>query len=454
MTASVHESQVPDGAAPSPPRGVVPRFDAVSLTVVAVALAMLVPARYTFSMFGSIGRPSVVLGLVLLFWWAVTRLVPGMAHHRGNPVRRWGLVFLVVFFTAFIAGSARSLPGVEARGLDRALLVYAGLMGVLLVVADGVTDRRRLDQLLRRVVGLGVALALLGHVQFITGTNLAESLQFPGTSLHREFFEVEARNAFTRVNATATHPIEFGVIMGMMLPIALHYALHARRHKALAWFAVVVIGSAGPISVSRSSIVAIAAGLVILVLGWNARRRAFAALLALPGIVVVQSVVPGLLSTFRGLFTGWGEDASIEYRTNDYDRIFELASESWLFGRGPGTFIPDYYFVVDNQYLVSLVETGIIGLAGIGALVLAAIWCCRDIRRRSSDAESRHLALALMAAYASAIIASGTYDSLAPAFGIFGPVAFALLGAAGALWRTVFDAPADLDADEEVPAPA
>ncbi|MEM8902897.1 MAG: O-antigen ligase family protein [Actinomycetota bacterium] len=413
------------------------RFDAVSATVLFTAFAFLIPARYTFSPIGAAGRPGILLGLVLLFWWGVTRAVPSMAHRTGNPVRRASLVFLVVFLMAYAGGLSRALHFLEANGMDRALLITASLIGVTLVVTDGVPDRGRLDHLLRRVVLLGSVMAAFGHIQFFLGTNLAESLRLPGMSLNREFFEVEARNAFTRVNATATHPIEFGVLMGMLLPLALHYALHppSPRTRLLYWGMVGLIATAGPMSVSRSSIVAIGAALIVVAAGWSRRQRRLALLISVPAMIAFSSAVPGLLGTLRNLFSGWGNDSSIQYRTNDYDLIFEFVSERPLFGRGPGTFLPSRYFVVDNQYLITLVTTGIIGFLGLMLFAGTAVFTAYRVRRRSTDPETRHLALALLGSFAAAAAASATYDSLALAYSVFSSIFFVLVGAVGALWR-------------------
>jgi O-antigen ligase len=196
-----------------------------------------------------------------------------------------------------------------------------------------------------------------------------------------------------------------------------------------------LIATAGPMSVSRSSIVAIGAGLLVLAVGWDPRTRRRALMLSIPALLAFSSVVPGLLGTIRGLFAAWGSDSSIQYRTNDYDLIFEFVSERPLFGRGPGTFLPERYFVVDNQYLITLVTTGIVGFLGLVLLVGVAALTAIRIRRKVDDHETQHLALALLAAYAAAAAASVTYDSLASAYSIFGSIFFVLIGAVGALWR-------------------
>ncbi|MEM9037028.1 MAG: O-antigen ligase family protein [Actinomycetota bacterium] len=426
-----------EAAEPEPWRLRFPRFDAVTLTVIFAFFAFLIPARYTYAGIGAAGRPGILLGIALLFWWGITRAIPSMSFRRANPVRQAALGFFVVFLMAYAGGLSRALPGVESRAMDRSLIITASLIGVTLVVTDGVKDRARLDRLLSWTVIGGSVMALLGHIQFFVGVNLTENFRLPGMSLNRDFFEVEDRNAFTRVNATATHPIEFGVLMGMLLPVAIHYALHARttNQKIVHWTATALIATAGPMSVSRSSIVAIGAGILVLAIGWDRRTRRRALMLSVPALIAFSSAVPGLLGTIRGLFAAWGSDSSIQYRTNDYDLIFEFVSERPLFGRGPGTFLPENYFVVDNQYLITLVTTGIVGFLGLIGFVGIAALSLILIRRRVDDAETRHLALALLASYASAAAASVTYDSLALAYSIFASVLFLLIGAAGALWR-------------------
>ena len=53
------------------------------------------------------------------------------------------------------------------------------------------------------------------------------------------------REGLTRPAGTTIHPIEFGAVLTMILPIALHYALHDKyRSKLARWFPVAAIAPA------------------------------------------------------------------------------------------------------------------------------------------------------------------------------------------------------------------
>ncbi len=138
------------------------------------------------------------------------------------------------------------------------------------------------------------------------------------------------------------------------------------------------------------------------------------------------------------LFAGAGDDPSIQSRLQDYPvTLAYVAERPWL-GRGAGTFLPDRYVLLDNQYLGLLASSGIVGLVSFLVLLLGSIWVCLRIRRLSGDEDDRHLALALAATLTVAFVTSATFDSLS--FTTFAGVLFMLLGSVGALHRaTVFD---------------
>jgi O-antigen ligase len=103
-----------------------------------------------------------------------------------------------------------------------------------------------------------------------------------------------------------------------------------------------------------------------------------------------------------------------------------------VFGRGFGTFLPELYTYLDNQYLGLLIEVGIIGTAAFVLLLVVGIGSARGARR-GGDAETRSLGQALAGAIFAALVTVGTFDLLA--FGIASGLLFLLIGCAGALWR-------------------
>ena len=72
--------------------------------------------------------------------------------------------------------------------------------------------------------------------------------------------------------------------------------------------------------------------------------------------------MPGLLGTLRSLFLHASSDPSVKGRTNDYTVVFQYVGERPWFGRGPGTFLPGRYILLDNQFLGALVATGVVGV--------------------------------------------------------------------------------------------
>ncbi len=60
-------------------------------------------------------------------------------------------------------------------------------------------------------------------------------------------------------------------------------------------------------------------------------------------------------------------------------------------GRGPGSFIAGRFHVLDNQYLLSLVEIGLVGVACLIAVFAVPMFLGRGLRRRSADDEVRNL---------------------------------------------------------------
>jgi len=158
---------------------------------------------------------------------------------------------------------------------------------------------------------------------------------------------------------------------------------------------------------------------------------------------VVQLVAPGLLHTFVTLFQNTGNDSSIQWRTHDYATARELISQHLLLGRGIGTWYAPKHEVFDNQYLLTLVESGVIGLVTLLGVVLAVpyaalrvgLLCHRFPGRVATAATDRDLALSIAASTAVVLPTFATFD-----FGAFATVSamlFLLVGAAAALLRIV-----------------
>ncbi|MGE3619309.1 MAG: O-antigen ligase domain-containing protein, partial [Acidimicrobiia bacterium] len=131
-------------------------------------------------------------------------------------------------------------------------------------------------------------------------------------------------------------------------------------------------------------------------------------------------------------FTNFFYDDSIEGRTSDYPLIGGYLRESPFIGRGFGTFTPDRYIVLDNQYLGMMIEAGAFGVLTFLALLVCGVGVARGARI-GGDEQTRSLGQALAGAVAAGLVTAATFDLLA--FGMVSMILFLLIGCAGALWR-------------------
>jgi O-antigen ligase len=223
--------------------------------------------------------------------------------------------------------------------------------------------------------------------------------------------------------------------MVLTLPFAIHLARFAptRLGRQASTVGALLITAAVPVTLSRTGVLALFVMALALLPAWPWRVR-FNIGAATAGLLAATVVaVPGLLGTLVSLFSNLSGDPSIEGRTQDYAQVYRfVAQRPWL-GRGPGTFVPKLYIVLDNQWLGTLVDSGAIGVVALAAMHLTAIWLAAVTLRRSSSARDRHLCACLIAVQLVAVAVGGTFDSLG--FTTFATTVAVLMGLSAAMWR-------------------
>lgn len=425
--------------------------DAASLIAPMLALQLLLPSALVIAPAGAVGRPALLLALGLMAVWVAAKVMPASGLDRGPQPMRWGLlVYGGVMLLSYGAGWLRPLTPLEISGATRAVITLVGLLGIGLLAADGLTTRARLDRLLRTLVVLSAIMAGVGIVQFATDWNPVPLLRLPGLVANHELAGLTARSIFERPAGTAAHPIEFGVVLAGVLPVALHYALTARGRRAWRqWMMAGAIALGALVSLSRSAIVAILVGMVVLAFAWSRRRLVSMGLAAITFLAAAWAIIPGLVGTLGSLFTGASTDPSVVARQERVPKVMAYVAEHPLLGHGYGTFSIEEYLLVDNDLLVQLIQTGWIGTTvHLGLLVLG---CALGIAVRctAADPDTRHLGQALAAAIAGLLACLATFDAFG--FPTFTATLFVLLGCVGALWRLRGESPARA---ASVPAPA
>ena len=416
------------------------RLDSTWLVGVYIVVLLVIPSPLQIGPLGAAGGPANILGLAALGWWACARFRPGGMAWGFSPVR-WAVVaFVVSIFAGFVAAALRPLTAVEGGGADRTLLTLIGFAGIALVAADGIATREHLDRTVRLLVNVTTAFALAGILQFYTAIDVAKYVSIPGLTPAVPVtadFALQERSGLRRVVSTSSHPIEYGVVLAIVLPIALHLALAAAdEDRRKRWACVVVIGFAAPLALARSAVLGVLVGMVVMWCGWAWDRKKTAIKVAIVYLVVTRLLVDGLLGAIKNMFLHMADDPSYQGRTMDYVLVGRMVSDAPWMGHGLGTFDPAVYFILDNQYLGTLIETGVVGLTGMIVLLLVGVFTARSVRRMGREAnlgDLGELGGAMAASMLVVIVTFITFDAFA--FRMVTGVLFVLLGLIGAAWR-------------------
>lgn len=413
--------------------------DAVTWAMVYLVFLYAIPSRNVIPALGSAGAPSMVIGLVSLLLWGMFQLRRGSSDtlFQARPVRQTLVAFLVCVCIAYVMGMVRPIGADEVSPADVGLLSVLSWSGTLLIVNDGVATIDRLRTLASRVAWAGGLLGLLGLIQFVTNDVLVDRIVIPG--LRTAEFALEQRGGFVRPSGTASHPIEFGIILAMVLPFALHAAFHGTgRSPLLRWAPALVLGISIALTFSRSAYVGLAVALVVVAVGWPAKRRVNVAAGVAVLCVALFAAVPRLFGTISSLFRNVGNDPSIASRTDSYDIAWEFIAKAPLFGRGLGTFLPKFR-IFDNQYLLLMVSIGLVGTLAAVLLFVAGITGALKGAKLSGNAEIRDLGFAIAASISAGAVSLATFDAFA--FPMTMGTLFLVLGMAGALYRLVGPTP-------------
>lgn len=410
--------------------------DMLTLLTCVVVVVVLVPANLVVAPLGAFGTPANILGLACFGCWACGRIHPGLGLARGfQPIRFAVLALAVCILLSYIVATRRAITTLELNAADRGLLFLASWSGICLIAADALHTREEVETLLKRLVLAVSFLAIVGYLQFFLGLDLTHYLHVPGLRVGDTTGFVEERSGFRRVAGTATHPIEFGVVLAATLPIAVHFGLHDVRERFVRrWSPVVIISGAILLSISRSAIICVAVAFLVIFPQWSWRLR-LRAFLALPiFLAVARAAVPGLVGTISNMFLLFGQDSSTIHRAEASAAVWPLVRSHLFFGIGFHTYLPVvYHHVLDNAYLCNLVETGIVGTVLLALTLIIAISTARAARRNFLAPDARHLSIALAGSLTALAVSFATYDSLS--FVMFDIVFFLLIGVSGALYR-------------------
>ena len=251
--------------------------------------------------------------------------------------------------------------------------------------------------------------------------------------------EYNIRYGVKRVWGTATHPIEFSVLIAAFLPFALHFARFSERRlfRILATLSAIILLFALPSGVSRSGVVALVAASLVYVWAFTPRQvvNGLAIAAALVGAQVL--LAPDAMQALWKALTI--PDDSVLVRITRSTAISEAFKSSPIFGLGPAEVPKSLQLhganglvtsgAVDNQWFGALVSGGIVGFTGLLILFVGGFFGFAAARRAATCRRDKDLALAGGAVMAAIFTTSFTFDLFA-----FAQVTAIYLLTFGALW--------------------
>jgi O-antigen ligase len=316
-----------------------------------------------------------------------------------------------------------------ASVVDKRLMFFLSFILVLYVTAGVIRRLDSIDYLAKTLVAGGAIVGLFAMIESRTGFNIFNHLDrvIPilraGGEGEPEAFQKYGA-AKLRVFGSAQHPIALSAALVVLTPLAIYLS---QRYRQRRWYACTILLVAGcAATVSRTGILMlVVVGIVFLWLRPREVRRFWPVII--PALIVIKLVLPGTLGAIKQSFLPAGgliAEQQSQAGESGSGRIADIgpALNEWkgqpLLGQGFGTRVVDASIpgpkanILDNQWLGTLLETGIIGFFGW-------LWFfVRVVRRfgkeaKKDDSDRGWLLVALAAGVAAFAVGMFTYDAFA-----------------------------------------
>jgi hypothetical protein len=389
-------------------------------------------------------EPYRVLVALIVGGWVLSLLADPRVRARRSGFEGPVLVVLVATMGSVVVNGDR--VAILQQEVVKSVTFFSSFLFVYYLLVGVTRGREAIDVIVRVLVGGGAVVAVLAIVESRTGFSPFGQLERYVPFLSPiPTHETLARGWNIRAQGPAEHPIALGAALMLLTPLAVY--LVAAKRQARWWIALVLLPLGALATHSRTGILMLVMIVVVfLVLRPREVRRQWP--LALVLVVATHFLMPGAMGTLRATFFPEGGliasqkggighqkgySCSGSGRIADLGPAFEEASRKPLLGYGYGTRIvngeKENACILDNQWLSTLLETGLVG--GLGWLWLF-VHVVRRLGRaaRADRSPPSWLEVALAASLSAAAVGMLTFD----AFGFiqFTFLLFILVGLASA----------------------
>jgi O-antigen ligase len=390
------------------------------LSLLALVILLIPIRRYTipvnmpFSL-----EPYRILVAVFIALWVLALLADPRVRLRASGLG--GPLFVIVLATL----ASDIFNGDRIRQLSvrsdvlKSLTFFASFLLVLFFIVSVVRSRERVDSILRVLVVGGAIVGVASMIEARTGNNLFNHLSNPLFKLDSRILTTEQviRGGRLRAYASAQHPIALAAVLVLLVPPAIYLAVARNR---IWWLPASLILLGALSTQSRTGITMLAAiVLVFFAIRPKQLRRFWPALV--PAILALHVILPGTLGTIKSSFFPKGGLISEQQnapvgsgRLASSGPALDQVRKVPLVGVGFGTRVfalnRQNSFILDNQWLGTLLETGTLGVAGWVWLFLRFI---RRLGRAAKRDKSREgwLPMAFAGSIAAFALGMFTYDA-------------------------------------------
>jgi O-antigen ligase len=363
------------------------------------------------------------VGLLVLGWTASLLVDPRTRFRRTGLEAPLALI-IIGMLSSIVANTGRVANVSEA--VNKSLMFFLSFLLVFWLIASVVRRLDEVELLVKTLVLGGAVVAVFAVVEARTGFNAFNHLSrlipfLSGGGIEGDAF-VRLGTGKLRVFGSAEHPIALSAALSMLVPLAIYLA---RRYEQRRWaVCAVALVAACAATLSRTGItMLVVIGVVFLWLRPRETRRLWPAIL--PALVVVHFALPGTLGSIKHSFMPTGglvAEQQSEAGKSGSGRLADLGVglQEWklqaLFGQGYATRVVDASStvaqknIVDNQWLGTLLELGMVGFVGW-------LWFFgRAIRRFAREAKRDYsdrgwLLVSITAAVAAYAVGMFTYDA-------------------------------------------
>ena len=315
----------------------------------------------------------VVITVVWLFQSLAGRRPPRFSHTAIN-VAVWAFVALTAFS---VVHNLRDLTWDKEFSLSFKQLLLAYTYLVFFYVVSSSLTRQDVIGFCKFLVLLGTISAIGTVLEYRTHTVIFTDLAklIPGAKV-KFHGVVGGHNPFARhsYGGPAKHGLADATMLDAAIPFAMALLSRARTWPwRITWgfaLAMLLIGCIA--TEEKTAFILLVATVAVMVISKPRRYVKWWPLLIV-AVLLTRIVAPHSISSLLYQFKTLGASNSTSGRTTDYPAVAPFLDTHLIFGRGMGSYDPHKYRILDDQMLLFLIETGVLGAIAYTMLIFSPL---------------------------------------------------------------------------------